>query len=97
MTIDLRRFNFERNLNDALVLVTGVLNALSSGKSLAFRSVETDTAPTSLVGYSNGDFIPKKTRGELGTGGSKYVLHGWDCVDVGGSLVWRERRTLTGN
>jgi hypothetical protein len=79
-----------RDLVDFLGPLARKVNAMASG---AFSEADnaTDTVPTAPA--APGDFVKKKTRAEVGTAGSKYVLDGWEYV--GGA--WRERRYLTGN
>jgi hypothetical protein len=90
-----RRFNVDRDVNDALFEIVTQTNALSEGKADAFYTSQT-LIPTRLLGFSNGDFIANAVKQELGTTGAKYVVQGWDLVSVAGVLTWRERRTLTG-
>jgi hypothetical protein len=51
------------------------------------------TAAPSVAGHQ-GDRATNRTPSEAGTGGSKYIVDGWDNV---GSGTWDARRTLTGN
>jgi hypothetical protein len=67
------------------------VNALSECQMAATYGAMT-AAPTGGT-WAEGDFVPNKTPSELGSGGSKYVITGWQYV--GG--VWLQRRALTGN
>ncbi len=44
-----------------------------------------------------GDFVRNSNPSELGSAGSKYIIHGWTCVTAGSPGVWIQNRSLTGN
>lgn len=44
-----------------------------------------------------GDVVLNKEPEELGAGGSKYVVHGWQYVKQGAGYAWVPMRYLTGN
>jgi hypothetical protein len=90
-----QRFNVDPYVNHALFEIVTQINALSEGRANAFYKSQT-SIPTRFLEFSNGDFIANANKQELGTAGAKYVVQGWDLVDVAGVLTWRERRTLTG-
>ena len=54
------------------------------------------SSPTS-GSWAVGDFVKNSTPTELGTAGSKYVVHGWVCVTAGSPGTWLQQRFLTGN
>jgi len=73
------------------------VNQLSEGQVVAVTNAAT-TAPTgSAVSYAVGDFILNSTPSELGTAGSKYIIHGWRCTVAGAPGTWLQCRFLTGN
>lgn len=95
MKLDARRYNLDTILTDCLDAIVRQINGVTEGRN-AFLHSATDTTPTRTTGYENGDFVPKKTKAEAGVVTAKYVIQGWDLVDVAGTLTWKERRTLTG-
>ena len=71
------------------------VNQLSEGLMVANYNAAT-AAPT--AGASNvGDFIKNLTPSELGSPGSKYIIHGWQCTVAGNPGTWLQCRFLTGN
>lgn len=75
--------------------VSQQVNGVSEGRMSAFYNAMT-AAPTGGT-WAQGDFILNKTPSELGTAGSKYVIHGFRCVVSGSPGTWVDVRTLTGN
>lgn len=75
--------------------VSQQVNSLSEGMISARYNALT-AAPTGGT-WAQGDFILNKTPSELGTAGSKYVIHGWQCVTGGTPGTWVQCRFLTGN
>lgn len=71
------------------------INAISEGKIAGFYTAAT-SVPTTGTG-AQGDFVLNATPTELGTAGSKYVIHGWRCVTAGSPGTWVQCRFLTGN
>ena len=71
------------------------VNGIASG-SYRDREGQRTAAPTTDT-WTQGDFVENSNKSELGAGGSKYVLQGWDCLVGGTPGTWTERRTLTGN
>jgi len=70
------------------------VNALSEGRLVAFYT-SLPAAPT--VGtWSKGDFVLNSNPAELGTAGSKYLIHGWRCSASGTPGTWLQCRFLTG-
>lgn len=67
------------------------VNALSEGR-IAGHYNAIPSVPTS-GDYVQGDFVRNSAPTELGTSGSKYVIHGWLHTDTG----FVECRFLTGN
>jgi hypothetical protein len=74
--------------------VSQQVNGLSEGRiSSLYQSVQ--SAPTS-GDYAVGDFVTNSSVTELGTAGSKYIIHGWKCSSVS-PLTFLQCRFLTGN
>lgn len=46
--------------------------------------------------FARGSFLGNPTTSELGTAGSKYVVHGWSCTVSGRPGTWVQCRSLTG-
>lgn len=94
--IEISRYRLDRELSDCLNPVAQLLNAVAEGR--ASGQLYTMAAkPTSVVGFGAGDFIANSAKAELGTTPNKYVIQGWDLVDISGVLTWLDRRTFTGN
>ena len=71
------------------------VNLLSEGKAAAlYQSAQ--SAPTAGT-FAQGDYVTNNTPSELGTAGSKYVIHGWQCLAGGTPGTWVQARYLTGN
>lgn len=86
-----------RYLTDYLRKIQDQLNGISEG-SISSVTNATTAAPTGAAqSYAQGDFVPNSTPTELGSAGSKYIVHGWRCVASGAPGTWVEVRTLTGN
>lgn len=81
----------ERVLREHAFLV----NALAEGRIGASYNALT-AAPTGGM-WAQGDFVRNATPAELGSPGSKYVVHGWQCVVGGAPGTWVQCRFLTGN
>lgn len=60
------------------------------------RRVLTGTTPPSVGSWNAGDFVINKTPSVAGSGGSRYVIHGWICTVTGSPGTWVPARTLTG-
>lgn len=71
------------------------VNALSEGRMSA-RYTAAAAAPTTGQ-HAQGDFVHNSAPTELGTAGSKYLVHGWQCVVGGTPGTWVSCRFLTGN
>jgi hypothetical protein len=71
------------------------VNGLSEGRMSASYTALT-AAPTSGT-WTQGDMVKNSNPSELGTAGSKYVIHGWQCLAGGTPGTWVECRYLTGN
>jgi len=71
------------------------VNLISEGKIAGFYAAMT-SVPTSGT-WAQGDFVLNATPSELGTAGSKYVIHGWRCTVGGTPGTWIQCRFLTGN
>jgi hypothetical protein len=71
------------------------VNLMAEGRLGGFYSATT-AAPTTGE-HLQGDFLLNSQPSELGTGGSKYIIHGWRCVVSGAPGTWVECRFLTGN
>ena len=71
------------------------INQLSEGRLAAFYQAST-AAPTTDT-WVQGDFVLNSAPSELGTAGSKYIIHGWRCTVSGAPGTWVQCRFLTGN
>ena len=71
------------------------VNAISEGRLVGFYSAAT-AAPTTGT-WAKGDFVLNSNPSELGTAGSKYLIHGWQCTVAGTPGTWLSCRFLTGN
>lgn len=71
------------------------VNLMAEGRISAFYQART-AAPTTET-WSQGDFVLNSAPTELGTAGSKYIIHGWRCVVSGTPGTWVQCRFLTGN
>jgi hypothetical protein len=47
--------------------------------------------------WSTGDFVKNSAPAEAGAPGSKYIVHGWQCVSGGTPGTWVQCRFLTGS
>jgi hypothetical protein len=74
--------------------ITNQVNAITEGQGYAFHAAMT-TAPTTLS-WAVGDFVKNSAPAEVGTGGMKYVITGWQCTASGTPGTWVECRALTG-
>lgn len=79
----------------ALREVAVQVNLISEGRLGGFYTAA-NAAPTT-GDHLQGDFLLNSAPTEQGTGGSKYVVHGWRCVVSGTPGTWVECRFLTGN
>jgi hypothetical protein len=68
----------------------------NTGASNQIRIKADSAAPVSGA-WIKGDRVINVSPSELGSGGSKYVIHGWVCTVAGTPGTWLEMRTLTGN
>lgn len=84
-----------RQLHRLHVLLAVQINQLSEGRMAARYNAAT-AAPTTET-WQQGDFIANSAPTEQGVAGSKYVIHGWQCVASGTPGTWVECRFLTGN
>lgn len=71
------------------------VNAMSEGRIVAAYNALT-AAPTAGQ-FNQGDFVRNSAPTELGSPGSKYVVHGWQCVVGGTPGTFVPMRYLTGN
>lgn len=71
------------------------VNAVSEGRIAGFYTAAT-AAPTTGT-WAKGDFVLNSSPSELGTAGSKYLVHGWRCTVAGTPGTWLQCRFLTGN
>lgn len=71
------------------------VNQMAEGRIAAFYQAST-AAPTTGA-WARGDFALNSTPTELGTAGSKYIIHGWRCTVSGTPGTWVQCRFLTGN
>jgi hypothetical protein len=70
------------------------VNLMAEGRIAAFYQATT-AAPTT-GSHARGDFVRNSEPSELGVAGSKYVIHGWQCVVAGTPGTWVQCRFLTG-
>lgn len=65
------------------------------------RALNSATAMPTTGAYAKGDFVVNTNPSELGTAGSKYIIHGWIRMTTSSNHVlntdWFQARTLTGN
>lgn len=71
------------------------VNLMAEGRMVAYYTAQT-AAPTTGK-HAQGDFLLNSGAAELGSVGSKYVIHGWQCVLGGEPGTWVQMRYLTGN
>lgn len=86
-----------RFLTDYLRQIQQQLNGISEGVATSVNNATTDAPTGAVQAYAQGDFVLNSTPSELGSAGSKYIVHGWRCVASGAPGTWVEVRTLTGN
>jgi hypothetical protein len=86
--------DFVRAMSGLLREYADQINGVSEGRADAFYNAAT-AAPTTGT-YRQGDFIRNSAPTVLGTGGSQYVIHGWQCVASGTPGTWVQCRFLTG-
>jgi hypothetical protein len=84
-----------RQLAELWRLLAQQMNGITEGAMSARHSAQA-MAPTTGK-YAVGDFVPNSTPSELGTAGSKYIVHGWQCTVAGEPGTWVDCRFLTGN
>lgn len=70
------------------------VNAITEGNAYAHHGAM--TAAPATGSWGKGDFVLNSAPAETGTGGIKYIIHGWECVTAGSPGTWVEVRTLTG-
>lgn len=71
------------------------MNNLTEGRVAAVQNASS-SIPTAGTN-AQGDFVLNSNPSELGTAGSKYIIHGWRCTVSGTPGTWVQVRTLTGN
>lgn len=82
-------------LNQLFRSISAQLNGVSEGRIEAATNAYS-AAPTAGK-WARGDVIRNNQPAELGSGGAKYVVTGWICVEGGEPGTWRQMRALTGN
>jgi hypothetical protein len=75
--------------------IANQVNAITEGNLHAHHGAMT-AAPTTGE-HAVGDFVLNSAPAELGTLGSKYLVHGWRCTVSGTPGTWLPMRVLTGN
>lgn len=85
----------QRQLTIVLRRIVQQLNGISEGRQYYSHAALT-AAPTTGT-WARGDFVLNSSPSELGSAGSKYVIHGWRCVAGGDPGTWVQCRFLTGN
>jgi hypothetical protein len=86
-----------RFLTDYLRKIQTQLNGISEGAAEKVTNAATAAPSGSAQSYAVGDFVLNSAPSELGTAGSRYVIHGWQCVAAGAPGTWVQCRFLTGN
>lgn len=86
--------NLSFRLNQFFRALSNQLNGLTEGSVSVVTNAYT-AAPTTGT-YAVGDFVLNSTPAELGSAGSKYIIHGWRCTVSGTPGTWKECRFLTG-
>jgi|SRR4249919_195391 len=71
------------------------VNQLSEGRMVA--SYQAATAAPTTGTWAVGDFVKNSAPAEAGAVGTKYIIHGWQCVTAGTPGTWLQCRFLTGN
>ncbi len=71
------------------------VNLMAEGRLAAFYQAA--TSPPATGAAQQGDFVLNSAPAELGSAGSKYIVHGWRCVASGTPGTWVACRFLTGN
>ncbi len=84
-----------RQLDTLYRAIAQQVNQVSEGTAFAFYNAST-AAPTAGA-WNLGDFIRNAAPAELGSPGSRYVIHGWQCITAGTPGTWVQCRFLTGN
>lgn len=87
--------SLKRRLYEVFRDIAQQVNGVSEGSMAAWHSAQT-AAPTQGK-HARGDFVYNSAPQELGAAGSKYVIHGWQCVAAGEPGSWVQCRFLTGN
>ena len=79
---------------------TSITGKVNQSLDVSARTFCSDAMPTTGT-WKIGDYAMKTNPSELGTAGSKYILHGWKRLTTGTTNVlnvdWFEHRGLTGN
>lgn len=70
------------------------INGVSEGRIDSFYNAA--SGPPTTGTHRRGDFIRNAAPEVLGTPGSRYTVHGWQCVVSGVPGTWVESRFLTG-
>ena len=89
------RTNVDAEIARLLREIANQVNALSEGRAAAYYQAATAAPNTGTS--AQGDFVRNSNPTELGSAGSKYVIHGWQCVAGGTPGTWVQCRFLTGN
>ncbi len=75
---------------------TTITNSIDGVASSGLGGGQSPSIPTTGINLT-GDFVRNSIPSELGTTGSKYIIHGWTCTAGGSPGVWIQNRVLTGN
>ncbi|MEM5012060.1 hypothetical protein WKH57_15170 [Niallia taxi] len=84
------------NVTEAKTIKTDVIIGISSGKKIDFGA-SSPANDTPLQARGRGDYRFNTLPAELGSTGSKYIIHGWSNVGSGTPGTIQECRMLTGN
>lgn len=84
-----------QKLTDMLREMARQVNGLSEGRQAANHASQSAVPTTGT--WLQGDFVLNSAPSELGSAGSKYIIHGWRCTASGTPGTWVQCRFLTGN
>lgn len=86
-----------RQLDNIYRQIVSQLNGLTEGRVSAVTNAATAAPTGTVTNYNQGDFVLNSAPSELGSAGSKYIIHGWRCISSGAPGTWVQCRFLTGN
>ena len=80
-----------QQLTDRMRDIVRQVNALTEGRQYAVHTAQASVPTTGA--WAVGDFVLNSSPTELGSAGSKYIIHGWRYIGSG----FVQCRYLTGN